>query len=658
MMVVPHPVTKGRPSIMKSLHAHFPSCRPKIFLVSLLVFSLALVQVIRVAAKNANDSSTPQVQIIQGNIPNADTIRTYLITNLASGDDISVCVQGTSGNLDPFAALLSKEQMDNLVVGSFGEEVQKAIDEHRDPIAVVSEFSNKNFSAWDDDSGDGFSAAFEYTIPKDGDYYLIMLASPFSETFGNYKLTVGLNAPQVLDGDATVKGDPFLVLVQTKGASTGAIQKVTTSLDETKPAHQHRLLPFNAKDTLYVYVETIEGNLVPQVILRAYGSKPIRSANYDGDKQTAFLEYTFPEQVHDYVIEVAARSGTSGTYNLYIGKNDPSVRDGNAVSYGEALLIQPINASVGVKLQQITGVDQKAENFSAVVSTLIAWNDPALAYRPDECECESKVLTTKEFVTYVTNEGIVWPAFTYLNQQNNRWIQNDFVVIQPNGDARYFERFTTTFQAPDFDFRQFPFDTQSFFIRVDSLYPIDYVTFTASDFTEIGSQLGEEEWYITDHEVDVIAEPGSTGKDTASFIFRFYASRHLAFYIYRILLPLGLIILVAWITFFMDDYGKRVDATTANLLLFIAFNFTIAGDLPRLGYLTFMDTLLASAFGLSVLVVAYNVALKRLEKEKEKDQESGQAVPWLFRLDKYMLWVYPLIYALVFGGVTWYFFWR
>jgi len=317
-------------------------------------------------------------------------------------------------------------------------------------------------------------------------------------------------------------------------------------------------------------------------------------------------------------------------------------------SYGEALLQQPIVASIGIKLQQIAGIDQKSENFSAVASTLITWNSPELAYRPDECECESKVYTTKDFINYAAKDGIVWPIFTYLNQQNNRWIQSDFVAVQPNGDARYFERFTTTFQAPDFDFRRFPFDKQTFYIRVDSLYPADFVTFTPSDFTEVGTQLGEEEWYVTDSEVEVLTEPGSTGKETASFIFRFYASRHLAFYVYRIIVPLVLILTVAWITFFMEDYGKRVDATTANLLLFIAFNFTIAGDLPRLGYLTYMDTLLAGAFAISVLVVAYNVALKRQEKNEQQT--------WLQKLDKYMLWLYPLIYALVFGSVTWYFF--
>jgi len=399
-----------------------------------------------------------------------------------------------------------------------------------------------------------------------------------------------------------------------------------------------------------VYVEASEGNLIPQVVLRAYGSKPIRSANVDGSQQQAALEYTFSSESKEYLIEVIAKTGTSGTYRLIVGRNDPTVLTGDATPLGEAVLQQPINASIGIKLQQIANIDQKSENYSAVAATLITWNDPALAFRSDECQCEYKVYVAKDFLAYVTDESIRWPAYTYLNQQNNRWIQNDYVVVYPNGDANYFERFTTTFQAPDFDFRQFPFDTQTFYIRVDSLYSKDFVNFTASDFTEVGTQLGEEEWYVTDFETEVTSEPGSTGRETSSFIFRFFANRHLSFYIFRIFVPLILIITVAWITFFLQDYGKRVDATTANLLLFIAFNFTIAGELPRLGYLTFMDCLLVGAFFISVLIVIYNVYLKRQEKNERQT--------WAQRIDKYMIWLYPLGYTIAFLGITWYFFWR
>jgi len=568
----------------------------------LVVFVFALFSTLTATAQ----TDIPElIDVLTGRIANADDAKFYSMLGLTQGDKVSVRVEATSGNLDPFVALLSADQLSETKRKEFEGEVQQAIENNRDPLLVVSEYADAHFLIWDDDSGGGFSAAMEYTIPKDGEYFLAVISSPFTESFGDFQLVVGLNAPQVLSGTSIRKGDSFVKPMSITDTKRAAVQEITDSVGEEAQEQRHRLLPLEAKDTLYVFVETTAGDLIPQVVLRAYGAKPIRSANIAGTEQQATLEYTFPAETREYLIEVDAKPGTSGTYRMLIGRNEPTVLFDEATPFGEPLLQEPIEASVGVKLQQISNIDQKSENYGAVVSTLISWNDPALAFRADECHCENQVYVTKDFVSYATRNGLQWPTYTYLNQQNNRWIQNEYVVVDPNGDATSFERFTTTFQAPDFNFRQFPFDTQTFYIRIDSLYSTDFVNFVDANTTEVGTQLGEEEWYVTDFETEIITEPSSTGKETSSFIFRFFASRHLSFYIYRIFVPLILIISVTWITFFMADYGKRVDATTANLLLFIAFNFTIAGELPRLGYLTYMDTLLVGAFEALLVLVCW-----------------------------------------------------
>ena len=126
------------------------------------------------------------------------------------------------------------------------------------------------------------------------------------------------------------------------------------------------------------------------------------------------------------------------------------------------------------------------------------------------------------------------------------------------------------------------------------------------------------------------------------------ARRHLSYYLFRIFLPLTLIILVSWVTFFMKDYGRRVDVSTANLLTFVAFNFTIGSDLPRLGYLTFLDSVLVLAFVITALTVVWNVALKRMDVSR-RDR-------LLRRLDPLTIWGYPVLYLVGVGVIMFVFF--
>lgn len=153
----------------------------------------------------------------------------------------------------------------------------------------------------------------------------------------------------------------------------------------------------------------------------------------------------------------------------------------------------------------------------------------------------------------------------------------------------------------------------------------------------MGKQLGEEEWYIVQHSAKVSSTALADGSIYSRYSFQLLAQRHLSYYIFRILIPLILIIAVSWVAFFLQDYSKRVDISGANLLVFIAFNFTIGSDLPRLGYLTFLDTMLIVAFAVTALTVVVNVALKRLEATGKTALAQ--------KIDSYLLWGYPLFYV-------------
>ena len=198
----------------------------------------------------------------------------------------------------------------------------------------------------------------------------------------------------------------------------------------------------------------------------------------------------------------------------------------------------------------------------------------------------------------------------------NRWIQSRAAAIWPDGRARYAEHFNTTFQA-DFDFRQYPFDTQTFPIYLDLLYGTSVYTMTAlPGYSEIDPAHGEDEFIITDFTTEPsTVTPSAANEPVSRLTFSFNAPRHLNYYVLQVFLPIILIILISWFTFFLRDYTRRIEAAAANILLFIAFSWSLADNYPRLGYLTFLDAIMTVTFAVNVLVLLYNVIMKRLESK-------------------------------------------
>ena len=108
-----------------------------------------------------------------------------------------------------------------------------------------------------------------------------------------------------------------------------------------------------------------------------------------------------------------------------------------------------------------------------------------------------------------------------------------------------------------------------------------------------------------------------------------------------------MIISVSYVTFFLKDYTKRIEVATGNLLLFIAFSWSLAEEYPRMGYLTFMDVIMAITFMINTLVVIYNVYLRWLETHEQREKAD--------RIDQVADWIYPLSYLILFGATILYF---
>jgi hypothetical protein len=608
-----------------------------IILLSLLLFSGPL-----------QAQEEPAVQQFTGYLDPKEMVF-FSLRHLKKGQTLFLYAEGTSGDFDPFLALLKPEVDFARMLQIHKDELEKAIAEGRDPLAVRDEAVEKYTLAFNDDTGAGYAATLTFKVPADGDYRLLLGSTQARPTFGSYRLLVGLNAPQVLTGKAQPTGARIAYPVKEESPAGKGVQEFRAKLSKEYKDRIYRLNEFFAGDTLYVFAETISGDLKPRLILNDFGMKPLATGNFAGEDTQAVLKYTFARDSKNCQLRIDGRAPdgtvTTGDYRLLLGLNRPQVLEGQGKSQGRAIVREPITVKIGLKMQQITDVNQKEENFGVVGQLWMEWRQPALAFRADTLQRYYKVFTGDSFRKYMSEKGLLWPDFTIFNQQGKRWTQNIIVVVQADGSVLFFERFSATLQAPNFDFRRLPFDTQEFFIKVDSIYPERLFSFELKkDFSEVGKKLGEEEWVVTKFGTRVGSTRELYGRSTSKFLFHFWARRHLNYYIFRIFLPLLIIIIVSWVIFFLRDYAKRVDAAAGNLLLFIAFNFVISQDLPRLGYLTFLDLILISTFLVTAIVLILAVALKRMVTDGKE--------ALVLRIDKYAIIFYPLAYLGTFLTVT------
>jgi hypothetical protein len=591
-----------------------------------------------------------KVQVLEGEIQPGQAAW-YRIPGLNEGDTLSVYIQGTSGNLDPFAAVRPDSVSSSRVLETFLSEVNQSVSAGTDPLQAVPDTADRYFPVWDDDDGEGYASALAFSVPAAGTYYIVVISTPAETTFGTYRMTVALNSPRTpLTGRENPTGDTIVVFDNAPSPAGVAVQELHGTLTPGHDSDYYALLPVKKGDRVYAYAEPASGNQVPVIILQDFGFKRLSAAVPDGSGTSTALQYTFPDNSSNNRLQITVNPGNGdtvyGDYRLLVGMNDPTVLSGHASVTSRPVIRKPVEVKTGIELDQLTNIDQKNENFGVVANIWMEWNDPRRAFSPDTCDCSYKLYRSID--DFVRVEGTNWPEFSLFNQQERRWTQNQLILVLPDGTVTYFERFWVVLQAPDFNFRKFPFDTQQFFIRLDCIYPADnYVFAPWPEKTAIGTQLGEEEWYITHSEVNISSTQHTGGN--SQYALSFTMERHLMFYLLRIILPIVIIIILSWIPFLLRDYGKRADIASANLLLFIAFNFTIANDLPRLGYLTVMDSLLVTMFVVSGATVIYNLYMKWLATERAKE--------FAERIDRFMAWFYPLAYIIavpviitLFGG--------
>jgi len=245
---------------------------------------------------------------------------------------------------------------------------------------------------------------------------------------------------------------------------------------------------------------------------------------------------------------------------------------------------EPTLIEVGLFLIDIDEIDDVSQRFSVDLFLAARWQDPRLALPESERRGQKRFLPL----------DAVWtPRVLVLNDRGLTPQLQQGVTIDDLGTVSYRNRLVGELSA-NLEFREFPFDVQRLPIDIVSYaHTTDELRF--SPYTPLVTQPGQfsiEGWRLRalEPEVGVYVMPHN-GAELPRLTYVVEASRDSNYYILTMLVPMSLIIFMAWTVFWLQPsiVPPRIAISTASIFSLIALGVSIRLGLPKISYLTKAD---------------------------------------------------------------------
>jgi hypothetical protein len=247
---------------------------------------------------------------------------------------------------------------------------------------------------------------------------------------------------------------------------------------------------------------------------------------------------------------------------------------------------KPVVVSVSLHVINLSKIDDSAQHFDIDGYLFARWNDPRLGYLS---KGPADLIRTYRV-------GEIWtPRLEFVNATSPRTVHDTSISVAPSGDVTYVERFNAEMSAR-FELRRYPFDTQNLEIFVHPfiadanqiIFTLrDSDVWTASEFN-IYSSLAQWDLTVMQPTLHVHQEKSGT---IAGVRFGIQVTRRSAYYVWKVFVPLVLMVCVSWGVFWIEphDLNSQIAVSVTTILTVIAFAFAISSSMPRVPYLTYID---------------------------------------------------------------------
>jgi hypothetical protein len=305
-----------------------------------------------------------------------------------------------------------------------------------------------------------------------------------------------------------------------------------------------------------------------------------------------------------------------------------------AVTPSAAADTPPRVVEVGLFLIDIANLDEHGETYTAEFDVIARWQNSALVFEPAPDEEIPRLLTGDEAVAFLAAN---WsPQLFAVNVVDAPADRLARALLYPDGTVTVRERVRRVLRA-QMDFHWFPFDSQILPVHVESmLYDSDEVRLeTEVEFTGFDPTFEIAEWTVTDlttvNEVRTRLQENQT-YDRLSFLVQI--DRQRGYYLWKIILPIVVIVILSWIVFWMstEPLGRRAGVSSTGMLTVIAYQFVVADSLPRFSYQTVLDHFMLASLLTIAATMVVNLVNSRLEPVSRQ------------RLDRSSRVVFPVVY--------------
>ena len=277
----------------------------------------------------------------------------------------------------------------------------------------------------------------------------------------------------------------------------------------------------------------------------------------------------------------------------------------------------------------------------------------------NEIEVFKKQSTCKLDETEVKNLGVEILPYKFNNLSNfsndqvTKWYElgayktptgeNEFVVYQRETGIIKF--------VNDFDFKKFPFDKQFLKIELQELigtrnnpngvssaqFNITKYTLDAFNYYKNNNLL--KEWVIENVEFNISTKP-RLGYDFPfnSLEINLKIKRSSLYYLIKIIFPILLILSIAWSVFWINpkELESRITTSSVCFLALVAYNFVIDSEIPKLGYMTFMDWIIMISYIFCALPTLLSITFYHFLNSQNNFN--------VISMNEYTRWLGPIVY--------------